>query len=258
MDPHIFSIVPIEVVKDKRLTLEQTRVLVALMSFRGKDTNIVFPSRKTLAERCGMHEANVSQATTKLVELGWLKKQHISGSHKAVRFKITVPDVAHSATAQVAHSATAQVAHSATAQVAHSATGIYRTNQSNLPKEEIYVPPADLLPSADAPCPVNRAPVIPVSDVEIILHFINRKTGKAYKAKRPDGNLTANAGYIKAILKSGYTVQDCKTVFARKFNEWGDSDKMAAYLTPETIYRKKNFDKYIAECTADNPLRKAQ
>lgn len=124
--------------------------------------------------------------------------------------------------------------------------------------EETYVPPADLLPSADAPCPVNRAPVISVSDVEIILDFINRKTGKAYKAKRPDGNLTANAGYIKAILKSGYTVQDCKTVFARKFNEWGDSDKMAAYLTPETIYRKKNFDKYIAECTADNPLRKAQ
>lgn len=75
MEPHIFSIVPIEVVKDKRLTLEQTRVLIALMSFRGKDTNVVVPSRNMLAERCGMRDEEVSRMLETLIELGWLENE---------------------------------------------------------------------------------------------------------------------------------------------------------------------------------------
>ena len=69
MTDNMFSVVPIEVIQDRRLTLEQTRVLIALFSFRNKVTNTVWPSRSAIAERTGMHPSNISSATTALVAL---------------------------------------------------------------------------------------------------------------------------------------------------------------------------------------------
>ncbi len=127
-----FAVVPLEVVQDRRLTLEQTRVLVALFSFRNKVTNTVWPSRAAIAERTGMHPSNISSATTALVNLGWLQKEGSGGHSKSTRYTLCVPDlltpttVAHSATvadsATVARSATQTVAHSATPPLADSAT----------------------------------------------------------------------------------------------------------------------------------------
>ena len=125
---HVFSYMPIEAFTDKRLTLEQLRVLGALFSFRGKDSNTVWPRRQAIAERCGMHQSNISTATSALVRLGWLSKDGKGGHSKATRYTITVPDtVAHSATvaerATVAQSATGTVAQQATRlPVAYSAT----------------------------------------------------------------------------------------------------------------------------------------
>lgn len=95
-DPHkvdIFSIVPIEAWKDKRLTLEQLRVLGVLFSFRSRNTNTVWPSRQQISERCGMHLSNISTATTALVALGWLVKDGVGGHSKSTRYTITVPDL---------------------------------------------------------------------------------------------------------------------------------------------------------------------
>lgn len=86
-----FSITPIEVWRDKRLTLEQIRVLGVLFSFRGKNTNTVWPSRQQIAERCGMHPSNISAATSALVRLGWLIKDGQGGYSKASRYTIVVP-----------------------------------------------------------------------------------------------------------------------------------------------------------------------
>ena len=126
-----FSVVPLEVVLDRRLTLEQTRVLIALFSFRNKVTNTVWPSRAAIAERTGMHPSNISSATTALVNLGWLIKDGVGGHSKATRYTLCVPDfnegkVAQSATvadqATVAQSATQTVAQQATTPVADQAT----------------------------------------------------------------------------------------------------------------------------------------
>lgn len=120
VEPHpVFAYLPIEVFIDKRLTLEQVRVLGALFSFRSKNSDTVWPSRQAIANRCGMHLSNISTATTALVRLGWLTKDGKGGHSKATRYTITVPDtVAQSAT--VADAAT--VAHQATRTVAQSAT----------------------------------------------------------------------------------------------------------------------------------------
>lgn len=118
-DVDAFSYMPVDAFRDKRLTLEQLRVLGALFSFRGKDSNTVWPSRQAISSRCGLHTSNISTATSALERLGWLSKDGKGGYSKATRYTITVPDtVAHSAT--VADAAT--VAQQATRPVAESAT----------------------------------------------------------------------------------------------------------------------------------------
>lgn len=150
MNESQFSVVPLEVIQDRRLTLEQTRVLIALFSFRNKVTNTVWPSRAAIAERTGMHPSNISSATTALVALGWLSKEGVGGHSKATRYTLCMPvfevaavqpkpasapvlpvvsvptTVADSATvaerATVADSATPPLADSATTPLADSAT----------------------------------------------------------------------------------------------------------------------------------------
>lgn len=126
-----FAIVPLEVIQDRRLTLEQTRVLIALFSFRNKVTNVVWPSRQALAERTGLHPSNISAATTALVGLGWLTKEGLGGHSKSTRYTLNVPEVGCQKVAQqatvadsatVAHSATSTIADSATTPLADSAT----------------------------------------------------------------------------------------------------------------------------------------
>lgn len=126
MEPSIFSVVPVEVWSDRRLSLEQMRVLGALLSFCGPDRQC-WPSRQQIAERAAMHVANVSAATTELERLGWLEKTGKGGYSKATRYTIKVPatvadqaTVAHSAT--VADPASPTVAESATRPLAYSAT----------------------------------------------------------------------------------------------------------------------------------------
>jgi hypothetical protein len=99
----IFSIVPIEVWHDKRLTLEQMRVLGVLFSFRGKNTDVVWPSRAEIAARCGMNVCSVSSAIAGLEWLGWLAEVE-SGHSTATRYTITVPEFPEVGT--VARSAT--------------------------------------------------------------------------------------------------------------------------------------------------------
>lgn len=123
-----FSVVPIEAFTDKRLTLEQLRVLGVLYSFKNKESNTVFPSRDAIAERCGMHKANISMATSGLEKLGWVSKEGKGGHSRATRYTLHIPEtVAQSATVAgqttVAQSATGGVADQATRlPVAESAT----------------------------------------------------------------------------------------------------------------------------------------
>lgn len=151
MADNIFALVPVEVLADRRLTLEQMRVLVALLSFRARNTDLVWPGRDALGERAGgIHPANVSKATSALVELGWLEKDGNGGRSQSCCYRIIVPNLeklstkpetlAESATSEtVADSATRPpetLAESATKTVADSARGkeqtTEHTNKSNI------------------------------------------------------------------------------------------------------------------------------
>lgn len=145
----IFSIVPVEAWSDKRLTLEQLRVLGAILSFCDKDRS-AYPGRKAISTRSGVHIANVSSATSALERLGWLSKKGKGGFSKPSFYTIHVPQtladqatVAESATvaqqatpmpladqATVAQQAT--VADQATSTVAQQARGKELTSEQTI------------------------------------------------------------------------------------------------------------------------------
>jgi DNA-binding transcriptional MocR family regulator len=149
---NIFAIVPVEACMDKRLTLECMRVLVALMSFRRKNTELAWPSRAQISQRTGMHISNISDATTKLEALGWISKEGKGGFSKSTRYTISVPDLEQIKVAEqttVAGSAT--VADSATGlPLADSATRKEQTKNKSLkpksPKTEKVDPKLMVLP----------------------------------------------------------------------------------------------------------------
>ena len=60
---------------DKRLGKRELKVLIAIAAHKDHDTNECWPSRTRLSELTGIHKVNISTSTSKLVELGYLKKK---------------------------------------------------------------------------------------------------------------------------------------------------------------------------------------
>ena len=83
-----------------------------------------------------------------------------------------------------------------------------------------------------------------LSESKEVLAFLNEKSGKKYR------EVGANLDLITARLKSGVTPQECKTLIARKVRDWGQDEKMARYLRPETLFNRTKFEAYLAEVTA--------
>lgn len=86
--------------------------------------------------------------------------------------------------------------------------------------------------------------------VEQVMEYLNLQARRNYRTKNPNGSPTAGALVIAQRLKEGYTVEQCKDVIGEKSNQWMGDEKMDQYLNPQTLFRKSNFDKYLAESEA--------
>lgn len=225
---HPFGIVPVEVMMDNRLTLETMRVLVTLFSFRNKLTGLAFPSRDAISERCGMHPANISAATTKLVELGWLVKTGAGGYSKSTKYDIQIPEkVAEQATIykakcearkqiKVAQSATvaeqATLVQSATREgspigyhpLAESATRKEQTNITDKVTENTITPPKKS-PSEN---------LLSEIDPQIAADFLAIR-----KAKNLPLTKTAFHGIEREAEKLGYSLEKALTICCER--GWG-------------------------------------
>ena len=61
--------------RDKRLGKRELKVLIAIAAHKDQETNECWPSRARLSDLTGILEVNISTSTSKLVELGYLKKK---------------------------------------------------------------------------------------------------------------------------------------------------------------------------------------
>lgn len=81
---------------------------------------------------------------------------------------------------------------------------------------------------------------------ERVLNFLNRLTGQTFKALNPAGKPTANCKLVIERIKDGYSRDDFEKVIRTRNAEWSGDDKMAKYLRPSTLFRKSNFEQYLA------------
>ena len=206
-----------KVIEDKRLTFLQTKVLLALFSFRNKDTNLCFPSREAISKRINIRTTSISKITTELVALNWLEKAWNTEIGKFL-YTITVPDLGMVHDSSAVHDSSTKGVHDSSTKGVHdSSTHNYKDNyEDNLinKKDEIY---------------------------ESVINDLNEKTGKNYK---PTSSNTRK--FIDARVKDGFALEDFVKVNGIKARDWNDDPANNKYLRPETLYGNK-FEGYLQE-----------
>ena len=74
-----------------------------------------------------------------------------------------------------------------------------------------------------------------------VLNFLNSKTGRNYQPVK------ANIEMIEARMKEGATVEDMRSVVAKKCREWSTDEKMSIYLRPATLFNRTKYAQYQGE-----------
>lgn len=77
------------------------------------------------------------------------------------------------------------------------------------------------------------------NNIEEIIDYLNNKCNTKYKV-----STKSTLQSINARLNDGYTLEDFKTVIDKKCDEWMGTE-MEKYLTPDTLFRPSNFEKYL-------------
>lgn len=76
-----------------------------------------------------------------------------------------------------------------------------------------------------------------------VIDFLNVVVGKSFR------HTNNNRKLIKARLREGFSLDDCKTVILRKSkNEYFVKND---YLNPITLFRDSNFERYLQEKSHD-------
>ena len=80
------------------------------------------------------------------------------------------------------------------------------------------------------------------NEIANIIHYLNEKAKKNF-----NNHSKTNIRLIKAILKEGYTVEDCYLVIDEQVRNWKNDPQMNKYLRPITLFRPGNFESYLKD-----------
>lgn len=99
--------------------------------------------------------------------------------------------------------------------------------------------------SVSRPTPAGSKSASRREDAKELLGFLN--------VKRVDCGLgqfrlvETHLRLIEARLHDGASVEDCRSVIARKVRQWKDDPKSQVWLRPATLFRASNFENYLGE-----------
>jgi uncharacterized phage protein (TIGR02220 family) len=85
------------------------------------------------------------------------------------------------------------------------------------------------------------------NDAKTVIDYLNEKAGKRFKPT------AANAKFITARVKEGFTIEDLKAVIDLKCSEWIADKKFNQYLRPSTLFNAEKFNQYIGQIGAAAP-----
>ncbi|MER2155804.1 MAG: conserved phage C-terminal domain-containing protein [Solibacillus sp.] len=78
------------------------------------------------------------------------------------------------------------------------------------------------------------------NEIANIIHYLNEKAKKNFNE-----HSKTTIRLIKAILKEGYTAEDCYLVIDEQVRNWKNDPQMNKYLRPITLFRPGNFESYL-------------
>lgn len=85
-------------------------------------------------------------------------------------------------------------------------------------------------------------------EIDKIITHLNEKANKSYRLKTE-----ATRKLVRARLRDGYTVEDCKRVIDVKASQWLGTD-WEKFLRPSTLFRGSNFESYVNESPRDGGI----
>jgi uncharacterized phage protein (TIGR02220 family) len=85
-----------------------------------------------------------------------------------------------------------------------------------------------------------------------VLDHLNEVTGSSYSTMRNDNRMN-----IRARLREGYTVEQCKEVIDKKARKWLGT-QFADNLNPSTLFDKRKFDIYLQQPDAKKTRRRSE
>ena len=85
-----------------------------------------------------------------------------------------------------------------------------------------------------------------------VLDHLNEVTGSSYSTMRNDNRMN-----IRARLREGYTVEQCKAVIDKKARKWLGT-QFADNLNPSTLFDKRKFDIYLQQPDANKTRRRSE
>lgn len=218
----------------------------------------------SLGDSTGLGERAQKTAIDELKRLGMIEVKY-QGLPKRRWFRVDFPrvmEVASGRTLQYPHSAvtstpTAQslrdggtVPCTAQSLVTAHEDGIYSKTITR-PEEETMIIGADALgmetlfpveeyiDQTTLPTKRDLAKARIEEDVDAVLSYLSERTGANYSLRRNDNRMN-----IRARLKEGYTVNDCKCVIDKKARKWLGTE-YADNLNPATLFDKRKFDIYL-------------
>lgn len=258
------------------LTLAQVKLAIALAVRTNSKTGDCFPSKACLIADTGLSEATVRRAVPALVEAGLLRVEFSNG-RRANRYRlVTVNDEPNPVTAD----GVAPLNPVAEDPVAGNGSPINPVTGDGVrhcnPVTADGVKPVT---GASTPSPVTANPVtgayrnkgmeqeentlsgsrptarelVPISEAEKLVAFLNEKAGTAFKVRTNDGNLSrAVEAARQRIAEHG--LETMRRVVAKQAVEWLGSD-MAKYLRPETLFSKGKAESYVGLLETPSPKR---
>lgn len=206
---------PAHIWLDDRLSAVEKMILLEIDSLDGDDG--CYASNEYLAKFCQCSQRKVSDAISKLRELGYVEMASFDGRTR--------------------------VLHACLAESADEPSKICESPSQNLRQRVLdkstskstkkYIPPIapkEASVSQDGGDHPNKQ----------IIDYLNEKTGKNYRLGKN------TRGLISARLSEGYTVDDFKTVIDHKATSWKGTE-MEQYLRPSTLFAPSHFDDYLNE-----------
>lgn len=204
--------IPKEVWLDTRLSSLEKVILTEIDSLDNGDRGC-FASNKYIADFCQCGETKVSNAISKLVDLGYLKIQSFDGRQRELKSNLTrnayMLDDFDEATLQKMKG-----------RLTESVRQTYKKCEADLQKVKAI--------NID-----NNT-----ESIKYIVDYLNSTIGTSYKASSKD-----TQKHISARLKEGYTVEDFKAVIDKQYAKWKGTE-YEQYLRPSTLFGTK-FESYL-------------